>query len=109
MPDRRAVLIQWAAQFRDQCGCPERSVCHLVTHIDIGGAQARAGAPEVELTGAPRVVRIKVCGAVIIVGGVDSRAQVDGWLPTEIIMNVIPLGDPDIYSTQPTGPLTLKK
>src|SRR5437870_4895830 len=109
MPDRRAVLVQRTAQFRNQCGCTERSVWHLVTHIDVGGPQAWAAAPEVELTGAPRVVLIEVCRAVVVVGGVDSRAKVHGRLPTEIIVNVIPLCDPDVYSTQPTGPLTLKE
>src|SRR2546421_10838470 len=109
MPDRRVALIQCAAQFRYQRGRPERAVGHLLTHIDIITTQAWAATREVELTSSPNVI-LEVVRTLIVGGGVDSRAEVDGWLPVEIIMRVVALCDPDVYPAEATcGTLALKE
>src|SRR5437016_266287 len=109
MADRRVVLVRCAAQFRHHRGRRKRAVGHLLTHVNVGAAEAGSPrAPEIELTGTPRDV-FEVCGAVIVVGGVDSRAKVHGRLPGEIIMRVVAPCDPDVYSAHPTGTLTLKE
>src|SRR2546425_836052 len=108
MPDRRSSLVRRAAQLRHQRGRRKRAVGHLLTHIDVSTAQTWAGAPEIELTDAPRDV-LEVARAGIIGARVDWGAEVHGWLPVEIITRVVAPREPDVYSAKPTGTLTLKE
>src|SRR6266404_1553568 len=109
MPDRRAILHQWTTQFHYQHGRAERAVGHFFTQIDVGSAQAAwAAAPKIELRRTILFV-FEIARAVIVSGGVDSWTEIHRWLPVEIVMRVLALGDPDVYPAETAGTLTLKK
>src|SRR5437667_1894195 len=99
MPDRREGLVRWAAQFRHQHGRTERAVGHLLTHINVGAAEAAwTAAPKVELRRTLLVVLalvaltillvLEIAGALIVGGRVDSWTEVHRRLPVEIIVRV---------------------
>src|SRR5437660_9565824 len=97
MPDRRAVLVHWAPQFRHQHGRAETAGGCLLTQVDVGTTEAAwAAAPKVELRCTLLVVLalvalvvLEVAGAVIVGGRVDSWTEVHRRLPVEIIVRVL--------------------
>ena len=95
MPDPRVALVRWAAQFRHQRGRGKRAVAHLLADIKVCETQARAA--EVKLAPARDLV-LEVCRAIVIGSRIHCCAKVHCWLPVEIIMRVIALGDEEVYS-----------
>src|SRR6267142_3931989 len=108
MPDKRVILVRWTTQFRHQHGRRERAVSHLLTHVEVITTQDRAGASKVKLTSSSNVV-LEVVRTLIIEGRVDTWANIHSGLPVEIIMRVVALCDPDVYSADAWKTLTLKE
>src|SRR6266566_87774 len=109
MPNRRAVLVRCAAQFNHQHGSPERAVGHLLTHINVGAADtACATTSKIEL--GPTILFVLEITRTVIVGcGVDCRAKIHCRLPVEIVMCVLTIRHPEIYSAETARTLALKE